>query len=92
MIRSIAQWPDIFLQAYKTQEPVTILTYLFKMSHLLSSSYDAKDRNNKNAKTMSVMYAETHEKKVALMALYESARQVLHNGMVLLGLTPVERM
>lgn len=92
LVRSLAQWPDVFLNTYKTREPVTVLTYLFKMTHLLSSCYDAKDTSNKNAKTMSVMYAETPEKKAALMALYASARQVLNNGMKLLGLTPVERM
>ena len=92
LVRSLAQWPDVFLNTYKTREPVTVLTYLFKMTHLLSSCYDAKDVSNKNAKTMSVMYAETPEKKAALMALYDSARQVLGNGMRLLGLTPVERM
>lgn len=92
LVRSLAQWPDVFLNTYKTREPVTVLTYLFKMTHLLSSCYDAKDVNNRNAKTMSVMYAETPEKKAALLALYTSARQVLNNGMRLLGLTPVERM
>jgi len=92
LIRSIAQWPDVFLNTYKTNEPVTVLTYLFKMTHLLSSCYDAIDRNNKNAKTLSVVYAESPEKKLALMAMYESARIVLNNGMRLLGLTPVERM
>ena len=92
LVRSLAQWPDVFLNTYKTREPVTVLTYLFKMTHLLSSCYDAKDTSNKNAKTMSVMYAESAEKKAALMALYASARQVLSNGMKLLGLTPVERM
>ncbi|KAK5123814.1 hypothetical protein LTR85_002450 [Meristemomyces frigidus] len=92
LVRSLAQWPDVFLNTYKTREPVTVLTYLFKMTHLLSSCYDAKDVNNKNAKTMSVMYAESPEKKAALMALYDCSRQVLANGMRLLGLTPVERM
>lgn len=92
LIRSLAQWPDVFLNTYKTQEPVTVLTYLFKMSHLLSSCYDAIDRNNKNAKTLSVMYADSAEKKVALMAMYEAARIVLNNGMQLLGLSPVQRM
>ena len=92
LVRCLAQWPDVFLNTYKTREPVTVLTYLFKMTHLLSSCYDAKDVNNKNAKTMSVMYAETPEKKAALMALYAGARWVLSNGMMLLGLTPVERM
>ena len=69
-----------------------MLTYLFRMTHLLSSCYDAKDTSNRNAKTMSVMYAESPEKKAALMGLYEAARQVLGNGMRLLGLKPVERM
>ncbi|SMQ49256.1 unnamed protein product [Zymoseptoria tritici ST99CH_3D1] len=92
LIRSLAQWPDVFLNTYKTNEPITVLTYLFKMSHLLSSCYDAVDRNNKNAKLFSVMYAETPEKKAALMAMYEAARIVLNNGMRLLGLSPVERM
>lgn len=92
LVRTLAQWPDVFANTLKTQEPVTVLTYLFKMSKALSSCYDAKDAANKNAKTMSVMYAESPEKKVALMGLYESARVVLSNGMKLLGLTPVERM
>ncbi|KAK5674693.1 arginyl-tRNA synthetase [Elasticomyces elasticus] len=92
LVRALAQWPDVFLNTYKTREPITILTYLFRMTHMLSSCYDAKDANNKNAKTMSVMYADSEEKKAALMALYESARQVLGNGMRLLGLKPVERM
>jgi arginyl-tRNA synthetase len=92
LVRLLAQWPDVFLNTYKLREPVTVLTYLFKMTHQLSSCYDAKDVNNNNAKTMSVMYASSPEKKAALMALYDSARQVLNNGMRLLGLTPVERM
>ncbi|KAK5135612.1 hypothetical protein LTR08_005092 [Meristemomyces frigidus] len=92
LVRSLAQWPDVFLNTYKTREPVTVLTYMFKMTHLLSSCYDAKDAGNRNAKTMSVMYAESAEKRASLMALYDCARQVLANGMRLLGLTPVERM
>ena len=92
LVRTLAQWPDVFLNTYKTREPVTVLSYLFKMTHILSTCYEAKDVTNQNAKTMSVMYAATQEKKAALMALYDCARQVLNNGMKLLGLTPVERM
>lgn len=92
LVRTLAQWPDVFLNTYKTREPVTVLSYLFKMTHVLSTCYEAKDASNHNAKTMSVMFAETPEKKAALMALYDCSRQVLGNGMRLLGLTPVERM
>ena len=81
LVRALASWPDMVQQTLKTQEPTTILTYLFKMTHLLSSSYDV----------LQVVGSEPELKK-ARMALYESARQVLNNGMRLLGLSPVERL
>lgn len=81
LIRSLAQYPDVILNTMKTQEPTTMVTYLFKMTHLLSSSYDV----------LRVVGAE-EEVAAARLALYESARMVLRNGMLLLGLTPVDRM
>lgn len=81
LARSLAQYPDVVANTLKTQEPSTILTYLFKMSHALSSSYDI----------LQVVGSEP-ELKQARLALYEAARQVLWNGMTLLGLTPVKRM
>ena len=80
LIRSLAQYPDIFNATLKSLEPVNILVYLFKMTHLLSSSYDH----------LRIVGTEP-ELATARMALYEAARQVLNNGMRLLGLTPVER-
>ena len=81
LVRSLAQWPDVVLNTLKTREPATVLTYLFKMAHALSSSYDH----------LQVVGSEAELQK-ARLALYEAARQVLWNGMTLLGLTPVERM
>lgn len=80
LVRSLAQWPDVFLNTYKTREPITVLTYLFRMTHLLSSSYDHLQ-----------VVGSAEPLKRARMALYYSARQVLGNGMRLLGLTPVDR-
>jgi arginyl-tRNA synthetase len=80
LVRVLAQWPDILQQSYKTQEPVTVLTYLFKMTHVLSSSYSQ----------LNILKSET-ELKLARLTLYICARQVLQNGMRILGLTPVER-
>ncbi|KAF2431567.1 arginyl-tRNA synthetase [Tothia fuscella] len=80
LIRSLVQWPDTFLATLKTQEPVTVLIYLFRMSHELSSSYQH----------LNVINCEPDLKK-ARMALYFCARQILNNGMRLLGLSPVER-
>ncbi|KAM0106392.1 arginyl-tRNA synthetase [Aspergillus fumigatus] len=81
LVRLLATWPDVLLNTTKTLEPTTILTYLFRMTHILSSSYDV----------LKVVGSEPELKK-ARMALYEAARQVLHNGMRVLGLSPVERM
>ncbi|KAG0123918.1 hypothetical protein HOY82DRAFT_211502 [Tuber indicum] len=81
LIRCLAQYPDVLQNTLKTLEPTTVVTYLFKMTHLLSSSYDVLR-----------VIGEEPRLSAARMALYESARQVLNNGMRLLGLTPVERM
>lgn len=81
LVRVLSQYPDVVLNALKTHEPATVLTYLFKMTHTLSSSYDV----------LQVVGSEPKIKE-ARLALYEAARQVLWNGMTLLGLSPVERM
>ncbi|KAI1609961.1 arginyl-tRNA synthetase [Exophiala viscosa] len=81
LARALAQYPDVVLNTLKTREPSTLLTYLFKMAHALSSSYDH----------LQVVGSEPELQK-ARLALYEAARQVLWNGMTLLGLTPVQRM
>ena len=76
----ISQYPDVVQNTLKTLEPTTVLTYLFKMTHALSSSYDH----------LRIVGSEKELMK-ARMALYASAHTVLNNGMKLLGLTPVER-
>ena len=81
LIRILAQYPDILRTAMKTKEPATIVTYLFKLTHQVSSCY----------KTLWVS-GQTGEVAAARLALYAAARQVLYNGMTLLGLTPVDRM
>lgn len=81
IIRMLAQWPDVVNNTLKTLEPTTVLTYLFKMTHALSSSYDH----------LKIVGSEKELQK-ARMALYDACRIVLANGMRLLGLTPVERM
>lgn len=81
LIRQLASWPDTVVNALKTQEPTTVLTYLFKMAHALSSSYDHLQ-----------VVGSARDVMIARLALYVAARQVLSNGMCVLGLSPVERM
>jgi arginyl-tRNA synthetase len=80
LIRVLSQYPDVVGNTLKTLEPTTILTYLFKMTHTLSSSYDH----------LRIVGSEPELMK-ARMALYDTARQILNNGMRILGLSPVER-
>jgi arginyl-tRNA synthetase len=81
LVRILSQWPDVVQNTLRTLEPTTVLTYLFKMTHVLSSSYDH----------LRIVGSEPGLMK-SRMALYDAARIVLNNGMRLLGLTPVERM
>ena len=81
LIRLLAQYPDVLRNASKTNEPATIVTYLFRLTHQVSSCYDVL-----------WVAGQTKELATARLALYSAARQVLYNGMTLLGLTPVDRM
>lgn len=81
LIRLLAQYPDVLRNAIKTHEPTTVVTYLFKLTHQVSSCYDVL-----------WVAGQTEELAAARLALYAAARQVLNNGMRLLGLTPVDRM
>jgi arginyl-tRNA synthetase len=81
LVRVLASWPDVVQNTIqKTLEPTTVMTYLFKMTHALSASYDH----------LRIVGSEPELMK-ARMALYESARITLNNAMRLLGLSPVER-
>ncbi|KAI9750699.1 MAG: hypothetical protein M4579_006347 [Chaenotheca gracillima] len=82
LVRLIGRYPDTIAQTLKTLEPTTVLTYLFKLTHQLSSSYDV----------LRVVNApEGPEVSKARAALYEAACQTINNGMRMLGLTPVDR-
>ena len=85
LVRQLASWPDVFLNTVKTQEPATVLTYLFKLGHAISSSYD-------HLQVVNIENGVPKSVNVPRLALYTAARQVLNNGMRLLGLSPVERM
>lgn len=80
LVRLIARYPDTVQNTLKSHEPITVLTYLFRMTHALSSSYDV----------LKVAGSEPELMK-ARLSLYNAARIVLDNGMRLLGLTPVDR-
>ncbi|KAI2607745.1 arginyl-tRNA synthetase [Hypoxylon fragiforme] len=80
VVRLLAQWPDVAQNTLRTLEPTTVVTYLFRLTHVISSSYDH----------LQVVGSEP-ELKIARMALYDAARIVVGNCMRLLGLSPLLR-
>jgi len=81
IVRWLVQYPDLVQYTMATLEPTNILTYLFRLTHALNSSYDV----------LKVIGSPPEIMKARLL-LYESTRSVLNHGMRLLGLTPLDRM
>lgn len=80
LVRLLLQWPNGMRTTYTTQEPVMMLTYLFRLTHMLSSSYDH----------LNIVRSEAPLKH-AMLALYVCAKKVLHSGIRILCVTLVER-
>jgi len=76
LLRILVQYPDITTAAFKTLEPLIIMNYLVSVTDQLSICLEAEEAQKEPSPTP----AET--------ALFEAARQVLENGMRLLGITP----
>lgn len=81
IVKLLATWPAVVQQTYKAQEPSTVVTYLYRLCHAISAAYDKL-----------WVHGQEAEVAKARMALYISSRIVLGNGMILLGLKPLERM
>ena len=81
LARTLAQYPDVIKKAVKGLEPSTIVTYLFSVTHIVSPML-----------RYFMGFWSRKDVAIARLALYEAARQVINNGMTLLGLTPVNRM
>lgn len=80
IIQMLVRRPDVLKMTYNNREPITVLTYLIRLTHVLNSSYDH----------LNIIKRE-HELKLARLALYCCVQRVLGAGMKLLGLVPVER-
>ncbi|BEJ15181.1 hypothetical protein CspHIS471_0409480 [Cutaneotrichosporon sp. HIS471] len=77
----LAQYPDVVKTSLKFSEPSTIVTWCFKLSHLVGSAWE----------TIKVSGASEAEAKARLF-LFIQIRHVLASAMRLLSLTPIERM
>jgi arginyl-tRNA synthetase len=76
VLRLLVQFPDIVKSSCKSLESSTILTYLFRLADLLPAIWDEE--------------AEGSDQNLGQLAFYESVRQVLENGMRIVGLVPMK--
>jgi arginyl-tRNA synthetase len=75
-LRILAQYPEVTSSVFKSLEPRSVLLYLAKITDQLSICIETEKGTEESSCTP------------AKAALFESARQVLENGMRLLGIMP----
>jgi arginyl-tRNA synthetase len=83
LIRLMARYPDVVSSAFRTLDPSTILSYLFRVVEELTSCLDEADEDQSGGEG-----SNAGLKYVARTVLYDGVQQVLENGMKLLGLLP----
>ncbi|KAJ3966564.1 arginyl-tRNA synthetase [Lentinula raphanica] len=81
LVFALASYPDVVKVAMKNYEPSTVVSYCFKISHLVSSAWE----------TLIVRGQET-ELAQARLYVFRCTRFVLASAMRLLSLTPLTRM
>lgn len=79
LLRIVAQYPDTVQQSFKNLEPNVVLGYLFRLVDQLMITLDDDDAQD---------WTDREDADKARVALYENARQVLENGLRLLGISP----
>ncbi|EEB05633.2 cytoplasmic arginine-tRNA ligase Rrs1/Mrs1 [Schizosaccharomyces japonicus yFS275] len=74
LVRLLSQYPDVLKSSFRFQETSTVVTYLFKLTHMVSKLYD-------------ILWVQGREEplQLARLNLFGAARLVLYNGMTLLG-------
>ncbi|KZT05980.1 arginyl-tRNA synthetase [Laetiporus sulphureus 93-53] len=77
----LGTYPDLVRTALKTHEPSNIVSFCFRLSHVISSTWES----------LIVMGTE-HKLAQARLFLFACARDVLGNAMKLLSLSPLTRM
>lgn len=81
ILMTLLKFPQVVIDACRTQEPCLVVTFLMNVAHQLSSLIES-------------LYVMNQPKDIAVarLALFMSVRQVLGNGLSLLGLIPLTQM
>jgi arginyl-tRNA synthetase len=86
VLRLMARFPDVSNSAFRTLEPTPILSYLFRLVEEVTFCLDQAEEDESKGEGSSIGLKYT-----ARAVLYESVRQILENGMKLLGITPISQ-
>lgn len=81
IVKMLARYPDVIQNAATEYEPSFISTYLIELTSAFSTFY----QNHR------ILGSDPAFQKAAVL-LVSSVRQVLHHGLTLLGVPPIERM
>ncbi|KAI5891270.1 arginyl-tRNA synthetase [Schizophyllum commune H4-8] len=78
----LGSYPDVVKTAMRTHEPSAIVTFLFRLCHVISSAWE----------TVIVKGEEDIEKARARLWMFECTRDVVAAALRLLTISPLERM
>lgn len=81
LVMLIAQWPDTVRAAMKDHQPSTIVTYAFRLTHLISSCWE-----------FLLVKGQQRDLAIARLFLFRCCKDVLGSALRLLTITPLERM
>ena len=81
LINSLYDFPDVVDNSYNTQESVVITNYLYDVSQKFSRYYQK----------ISILTEEDELVRESRLALLNSTKTVLSNGMKILGINPVKK-
>lgn len=86
LLRLMARYPEVTHSAFRTLDPAPILAYFFRVMEELAACLDEADEDESEGQG-----SATGSTYAAKAVLYESVRQILQNGMKLLGATPISK-
>ncbi|MFI9384354.1 arginine--tRNA ligase [Kutzneria sp. NPDC052558] len=89
LIRTLGEFPKVVASAAELREPHRVARYLEELAGSFHKYYDDKDPQ---AKVLPKGDEEVSARAVPQLHLYRATRQVLRNGLALLGVSAPERM
>jgi arginyl-tRNA synthetase len=86
LLRLLTRYPNVVSSAFKALDPGTILSYMFTVVEQLNLCLDEAAEDESGGES-----SNARSKHAPRAVLYENVRQVLENGMKLLGTTPIRK-